>query len=177
MPACSVTALPFPDEAFAVVLCQQGLQFFPDKPGALQEMRRVLVPTGRFVLSIWRGLPHCPWQQAVAEALERHVSAEAAASIRAPFALGDAAELRALLMGAGFRTVHIRIESQMIRHPSLEAFVPGYLSATPVAGVVATLEEATRAAILREVKTLLHAYVDDDGLAVPIEAHLVVTEK
>jgi hypothetical protein len=113
----------------------------------------------------------------VAEALERHVSAEAAANIRAPFALGDAAELRALLTGAEFRTVHIRIESQMIRHASLEEFVPGYLSATPVAGVLATLEEPMRAAILQEVKTLLHAYVDDDGLAVPIEAYIIVAEK
>jgi hypothetical protein len=65
----------------------------------------------------------------------------------------------------------------MIRHASLEAFVPGYLSATPVAGVVATLKEATREAILQEVETLLHVYMDDDGLAVPIEAHIVVTEK
>ena len=55
--------------------------------------------------------------------------------------------------------------------------MPGYLSATPVAGVVAALEEPTRAAILQEVTTLLHAYVDDDGLAVPIEAHLVVAAK
>lgn len=173
----NATALPLPDSTFAVVLCEQGLQFLPDKPGALWEMRRVLVPAGRLVLSVWRGLPHCPWQRAVAEALERHVSTEAAANIRAPFALGDAAEVRALLTGAGFRTVHIRIESQMIRHASLEAFVPGYLSATPVAGVVATLKEATREAILQEVETLLHVYMDDDGLAVPIEAHIVVTEK
>ena len=173
----NATALPFPDATFDVVLCQQGLQFFPDKPGALRDMRRVLVPTGRLVLSVWRGFSHCPWQRAVAEALERHVSAEAAASIRAPFTLGDAAALRTLLTGAGFRTVHIRIESQMIRHASLEAFVPGYLSATPVAGVIATLEEPTRATILLEAQTLLHAYVDDDGLAVPIEAHVVVAEK
>ena len=59
-----------------MVPCQQGLQFFPDKPGALREMRRVLVPSGRLVLSVWRGLPHCPWPRAVAEALERHMSAE-----------------------------------------------------------------------------------------------------
>ena len=36
-----------PDAAFDVVLCQQGVQFFPDRPAALREMRRVLVPGGR----------------------------------------------------------------------------------------------------------------------------------
>jgi ubiquinone/menaquinone biosynthesis C-methylase UbiE len=173
----SATALPFPEAGFDVVLCQQGLQFFPDKRAALRDMHRVLVPTGHLVLSVWRRISHCPWQRAVADALERHVSTDAAMGIRSPFALGDREELRALVTAAGFRTIRIRIDSQMIRYPSLEEFVPGYLSATPVAGVVATLDEPTRAAILREVETSLQDYLDDDGLAAPIEAHVVVADK
>ena len=39
--------------SFDVVLCQQGLQFFPDKLVALQEMRRVLDQRGRLALSVW----------------------------------------------------------------------------------------------------------------------------
>jgi SAM-dependent methyltransferase len=39
--------------SFDVVLCQQGLQFFPDKLVALQEMRRVLDHRGRLALSVW----------------------------------------------------------------------------------------------------------------------------
>ena len=172
----NVTALPFPDAAFDAVLCQQGLQFFPDRPAALRDMRRVLVPTGRLVLSVWRGIAHCPWQRAVADALERHVSSEAAMGIRGAFALADKEELRALITAAGFRAVRIRIESQLIRYPSLKEFVPGYLSATPVAQVAATLDEPTRVAILREIETSLQAYLDDEGLAAPIEAHVVVAE-
>jgi ubiquinone/menaquinone biosynthesis C-methylase UbiE len=38
------TSLPLPaGEQFDVVVCQQGLQFFPDKPVAAAQMRRVLV--------------------------------------------------------------------------------------------------------------------------------------
>jgi ubiquinone/menaquinone biosynthesis C-methylase UbiE len=172
----SATALPFPEATFDIVLCQQGLQFFPDRPAALRDMRRVLVPTGRLVLSVWRGISHCPWQRAVADALERCVGTDAATAIRGAFALGDREELRSLITAAGFRTSHVRIDSQMIRYRSLEDFVPGYLSATPVAGVAATLDERTRAAILREIKTSLQPYMDDDGLAAPIEAHVVVAD-
>ena len=37
-------AMDLPDASFDVIVCQQGLQFFPDKPAALREMHRVLAP-------------------------------------------------------------------------------------------------------------------------------------
>jgi SAM-dependent methyltransferase len=33
----SATAMPFPDASFDVVLCQQGLQYFPDRQAAMNE--------------------------------------------------------------------------------------------------------------------------------------------
>jgi ubiquinone/menaquinone biosynthesis C-methylase UbiE len=151
----NVAALPFADAEFDAVLCQQGLQFFPDKPAALRQMWRVLKPTGHLVLSTWGPNLALPLARAVADSLEHHVGADAAMAIRGAFALEDREELRALILGAGFRTVHIRIDSSMIRYPSLDEFVPGYLSATPVAGVAASLDESSRAAILDDIKTTL----------------------
>jgi ubiquinone/menaquinone biosynthesis C-methylase UbiE len=49
----SALAPPFPDGTFDVVLCQQGLQFFPERLKALREMHRVLAPGGRVALSVW----------------------------------------------------------------------------------------------------------------------------
>ena len=46
----SALALPFGEGAFNVVLCQLGLQFFPDKSVALHEMARVLTFGGRLLL-------------------------------------------------------------------------------------------------------------------------------
>ena len=43
----SALKLPFPAHAFDLVLCQLGLQFFPDPSVALKEMLRVLAPDGR----------------------------------------------------------------------------------------------------------------------------------
>jgi len=42
-------AMPLPEAAFDVVLCQQGLQQFPDRRAALREIRRVLRPGGRLL--------------------------------------------------------------------------------------------------------------------------------
>src|SRR5207247_1537305 len=53
-------ALPFPDATFDVVCCQLGLQYFADRPLALREMHRVLVPRGRLALLVWGPLEHSP---------------------------------------------------------------------------------------------------------------------
>lgn len=50
---CSASALDAPDDSFDVVLCQQGLQFFPDRHGALVEMLRVTRPAGLVAVSTW----------------------------------------------------------------------------------------------------------------------------
>src|SRR6266436_3193552 len=42
-----------PSGTFDAVLCQQGLQFFPDRPAALREMHRVLKPIGRAAIAVW----------------------------------------------------------------------------------------------------------------------------
>jgi ubiquinone/menaquinone biosynthesis C-methylase UbiE len=49
----SADALPFEDGSFDVVLCQQGLQFFPARAAALGEMRRILRPGGGVGIAVW----------------------------------------------------------------------------------------------------------------------------
>lgn len=48
-----VLSLPFDDRQFDLVICQFGVMFFPDKPAAFREMRRVLAPGGRLLFSTW----------------------------------------------------------------------------------------------------------------------------
>lgn len=45
--------LPFEDGAFDAMVCQFGVMFFPDKPQAFAEARRVLRPGGALVFSVW----------------------------------------------------------------------------------------------------------------------------
>jgi SAM-dependent methyltransferase len=48
-----VLHLPFDDRQFDVITCQFGVMFFPDRPAAFREMRRVLVPEGVMLFSTW----------------------------------------------------------------------------------------------------------------------------
>lgn len=170
-------ALPCDDASYHVVLCQQGFQFFPDQPQALREMYRVLRPGGRVALCVWRSIEHNPFNQAVAAGLARYVSAEAAASLRAPFAHGDAQVLRTLLADAGFQAVEIQVKVLHRRMLPPDASIPGYLASTPMAQTVAALAEEVRTALLRDIGEALQRYRHPEGLMIPQETHIALASK
>jgi SAM-dependent methyltransferase len=166
----SALALPFADGMWDVVLCQQGLQFFPDRLKALGEMRRVLTSGGRVAVSVWTGLS--PYHVAMREGLARYVSPEAATSGAAAFSLGDAAELRGLLEGVGFRDVVVHHVGLTVRLPAPEEFLLRHLSATPAAELVAAAGPEVHAVLVAHMKAATRAYVDGYGLAVPQEVNV-----
>lgn len=166
----SALALPFPNGVFDVVLCQQGLQFFPDRLKSLHEMHRVLASAGRVTLSVWTG--SSPYFVAQREGLARYVSPEAAASSAAAFTLGSGDELRGLLEAADFRGVVIHHVRMTLRLPPPEEFLLGHLSALPVAELVAAAGEDARAALVVHMKEAMRVYVDGYGVAVPQEVNV-----
>lgn len=172
----TASAVPLADAAFDVVLYQQGVQFFPERTTALREMHRVLASGGRLVLSVWRAPQHNPYVEALAEVIAHHLSPEAGSSMRIPCGFGELEALRTVVTGGGFQEVHIRIAVRLLRFPSIEAFIPGQLAAIPLAGAIAALDAATRAALLADIREALWDYQDDEGFAVPMEAHVVVAQ-
>ncbi len=113
-------ALPVPpDERFDRVLCQQGIQFFADRPAAAAEFRRVLAPGGRLLAAVWRSAREMPVYEALQRVAERHVGP----IDDQRYALGDEAALEALLANAGFHDVDVEAISLVSRFPDGEGFV------------------------------------------------------
>ncbi|MBO4120685.1 methyltransferase domain-containing protein [Cupriavidus gilardii] len=61
--------LPFDDGSFDLVVCQFGVMFFPDKPGAFAEARRVLRPGGTLLFNVWDRIEENDFANAVSRAL------------------------------------------------------------------------------------------------------------
>lgn len=166
--------LPFPDHSFDVAVCQFSLMFMPDPRAALTELRRVLVPGGRVVLTLWRSLQHNVGWSLFATALERHVGADAAAIMRTPFSLGDERVVSELLASAGFNGVRTRIDTAMTRFPSPNDMLSRQAASSPLAGPIDALDPATLSALQADLAASLGPYTDDEGVAFPSTAHLLL---
>jgi SAM-dependent methyltransferase len=168
----SAVKMPLPDATFDTVVCQQGLQFFPDKPAALSEMRRVLRRGGRLTLSCWRSIEHTPGYLVLEQALARRIGPEKAAL--PPFSFGDGEAIRAVVVGAGFREIKLRAEAKMVRFRSAEHLVRAVVGGAPsMMGALTTQGEAVVDAIIAEVTEATRHYVDDEGWATPAVSHIV----
>lgn len=167
----SALDLQLDNASFDVVLCQQGLQFFPDKMIALREMRRCLTHGGRLALSVWNKLGF--YNSAVSAALTQFVSAEVATRFNASRKAPNADELQQLATEAGFSAVKVSVGRTNIHLPRIDKFVLDHLAATPVAAAIGNANEEARNNIGISVKERLHIYADGDGISYPEETYVV----
>jgi ubiquinone/menaquinone biosynthesis C-methylase UbiE len=167
----SALDLRLPDAGFDAVLCQQGLQFFPDKLVALREMRRVLDHGGRLALSVWTGVG--PYHSAVGEVLTRCIGNAVATRFSASRQVPSQADLRRLATEAGFPDVEVRVSRLDIHLPRLETFVLHHLAATPVAPFIAAAKREAREKIGACVMQQLQRFADGDGVTYPEETHVL----
>jgi ubiquinone/menaquinone biosynthesis C-methylase UbiE len=168
-------ALPLPDAAFDVVLCQQGLQYFANRPAAAAEVRRVLTSGGRALLAVWRALAHNPVQEALNAAGQCRVGV---APLATAFGLGDAGELGRLFESAGFTDARVTERELVVVFPSRADFTRRMVeSVAHVVPELAGLDSLQRAelasAIDEDVRATLQSHAWGGGLASPMAAHLI----
>jgi ubiquinone/menaquinone biosynthesis C-methylase UbiE len=158
-------AIPLPDGAFDVVLCQMGLQFMSDKPAALREMRRVLNRGGRAYVSVPGPKPRL--FDIMAAALARHIGPQAAAFVDVVFSLHDADAISKLLRDAGFSEVDVQSRPRRLQLPAPADFLWQYLYSTPLVEPVSRAGAEQRAALERDVCGQWQALTNDGAL--PLE--------
>jgi ubiquinone/menaquinone biosynthesis C-methylase UbiE len=167
----SAHALGLPDGSRDAVLCQQGLQFFPDRALAMREMRRVLDRGGRLALSVWKGSG--VYNGAVRHALAEFMGEDAAARFGASRDVPSERDLRRLAIDAGFDEVRIHVCRREVRLPSVDRFVPDHLASTPIAAAWAEAGAQVHASVGARVKAQLSEFADAGGVSFPEEIHLL----
>jgi ubiquinone/menaquinone biosynthesis C-methylase UbiE len=110
--------LPFARATFDAAFSMFGLMFFPDRRAGLEEMRRVLVPGGRAVISSWVPFvgPFGELMQAVAEIIPGIPLGVGKQPLASP------EEVRAELAAAGFHGVRVETLGHEIKASSFDKF-------------------------------------------------------
>lgn len=168
---CSALDLQFEKASFDAVVCQQGLQFFPDKAVALREMHRVLRNGGRLALSVWNNIG--VYNTAVGKALSRFIDGEIAQRFNASRRVPTADKLRRLATEAGFSNVTVQVSRINVHLPRLDRFTLDHLTATPIASVIAAADPDVRKKIGISVMEQLQGYADGGGVTYPEETHVL----
>lgn len=172
----SALALPFDDRAFDAVLCQFGLQFFPNRAAALAEMHRVLTDGGRLGASVYGPIEDNPGTLALAQALDHHLGTGASQTKRAEHVLAYPSLVEKLAVDAGFADITLTTETKLVRFSSATEWVNVQLTATPLASLLA--ERLSRPGmterITASVVEALQRYEVPGGIEFPVEAHVLV---
>ncbi|MDQ3623012.1 MAG: class I SAM-dependent methyltransferase [Verrucomicrobiota bacterium] len=153
-------ALPFTNDRFDAVVCQFGLMFFEDPRAALQEMWRVLRPTGRLAVAVWDSVESSPGYAALTRLVLRLFGSQAADALRAPFKMGDARLLSSLFAEAGIAGAQVTKHAGTARFPSLQSWLFTEIKGWVLAGV---LDDAQFELLLRNAEETLESFVAADG--------------
>ena len=126
-------ALPFEDAAFDLVCCQFGVMFFPDRPSAYREARRVLKPGGSFLFNAWDRIEENVFADDVTNALAEFFPNDPPRFMaRTPHGYHDTALIRSDLAKAGFSNVTIETRAEESRAPSARHVAVAYCQGTPL---------------------------------------------
>ncbi|WP_277453148.1 class I SAM-dependent methyltransferase [Janibacter sp. DB-40] len=165
--------LPFDDASFDAVMCQFGVMFFPDRPGAYAQVRRVLRPGGRHVMAVWGRIEDNEASLAVAEALTvLFVDDPPQFLRRTPFGYTDVTVIRTELEDAGFTDVSIRTVTHHSRPTSARDIAVAHCQGTPLAHILAERHVDT-ARTTAELTRLLEARWGTQPYVGRLSAHVV----
>ena len=171
--AADAQELPFPDEAFDLVVCQFGVMFFPDRIAAYREARRVLRPGGTFLFNAWDRIERNLGSDLLVEAVAGLFPDSPEGFFRrVPFSYHDVERIEADLLDAGFETIEIETVEKRSRAGSARDAAIGLCQGTPLRSEIEAhgpdaLERATDAAA-----AALHELEGPNGLDAPMSAHI-----
>jgi len=144
-----------------------GVMFFEDPTAAFANLRKGLKSSGRLAFVCWRTTEENSWMTRAMKAAAKHVEVPppAAPDDPGPFFLADADRVRKILDGAGFTSVDLQRNDQIVPldEDGLEADVASRFESGPLAKIMDDATEDERDLIRGSVREALAPYYEHGG--------------
>jgi len=163
--------LPYESDSFDCVVCQQGLQFFPDPAAGLAEMRRVTKTGGKVAVTVWSELSTSPYFEALTEMLIEHAHVESDDLV---FTATET-EIVEWFKEAGLAVPTIELVEAVVELPPIGEYLPAHMKALPGAGSYFSLYEQSQKAAVEHIENRLSSYQTRTGVQVPFSSYLAHT--
>ena len=168
-------ALPFDNATFDLVCCQFGAMFFPDRPSAYREARRVLKPGANFLFNVWDRIEENEFADDVVNALARMFPNDPPRFMaRTPHGYYDTALIRRELEEAGFSGVAIETRAEQSRASSARIAAVAYCQGTPVRNEIETRDAGKLEAATNYAAAAIADRHGSGAVAAKIQAHVIV---
>ena len=168
-------ALPFEDAAFDLVCCQFGVMFFPDRPSAYREARRVLRPGGCFLFNAWDHIEENVFADDVTCALADFFPDDPPRFLaRTPHGYHDTALIRSDLEKAGFSNITIETRAEQSRAPSPRLPAIAYCQGTPLRNEIEARGADKLEAATKHAASAIARKHGSGEVAAKIQAHVIM---
>ena len=168
-------ALPFEDAAFDLVCCQFGAMFFPDRPSAYREARRVLKPGGCFLFNAWDRIEENVFADDVTNALAVLFPNDPPRFLaRTPHGYHDTALIRSDLAKAGFTDVVIETRAAQSRAASPRHPALAYCQGTPLRNEIEARGSDRLEAATEQAATAIASRHGSGEVSAKIQAHVIL---
>jgi ubiquinone/menaquinone biosynthesis C-methylase UbiE len=169
-------ALPFDDGAFDLVVIQFGVMFFPNKPAAFSEARRVLKPGGTLLFNAWGAMQANPFAEITHGNAEKFFPDNPPKFYLTPFGYADIDKAQADLREAGFRDVDYEVVRVQKLVPDWTHFAMGTIYGNPmIADIMAS--DVKPADMVASIASDLEARFGKAPARIPLEAIVYAAHK
>jgi ubiquinone/menaquinone biosynthesis C-methylase UbiE len=167
--------------SFDAALCQQGLQFFPDRPAGARTLRAALRDGGRAVVACWRGIEENPFISRLADIELPHLQALGSgftgADLELPFSMRDG-QLRQLLEDAGFAEVELTTVTIDARFATPDRFIErlerAYAAVVPAFLADPRAFQDYVSDVARESRDLVEQHRQGDHVLIPLRCDIAL---
>ena len=165
--------LPFPDDAFDLVVCQFGVMFLPERPRAYRGFARVLAPGGHVLLNTWDRIDTHGFGRALVEALARVFPGDVPPFLESvPHGYTDPEVVRGHLLEAGYVVEALETLTLQGHAASAADVATGFCTGTPLRSEIVARGDLE--ATTRTVRAEMTALLGDGPVSASMSAHVVL---